>query len=140
MKEFEIETWEVRKTMEAQKLDFDDAAAYVALEQAGYFDGSREWDKYAAAEVSDDVEYDYASRFKTGSSNRWDDTICDKYFVQYGDNSTNHGRPFTQERIDAMPDDTPLTFFPDWGEWTPRNDAYVRICEYYGIRVSIKVC
>ena len=35
MKEFEIEAWEVRKFMDDKKLDFDDAAAYVALEQAG---------------------------------------------------------------------------------------------------------
>ena len=140
MKEFEIEAWEVRKFMDDKKLDFDDAAAYVALEQAGYFEGSGDWGKYAAAEVGEDAEQLLACELQKGSREYLGDEIAEKYFDQYGEGRKGSatGPLLWRESVEKMSPETPIYLFPDWDEWTT-SFSYVRICQYYRLNVTIRV-
>lgn len=140
MKEYEVETWEVNKTMRRENLDYEQAAAYIALKYAGYIYGSDSWEKYEAENCGEPTESITAGEFQTNHRNRMEDEVCQKYFEQYGNVAENHGSPFTQEAVDALPEETILVFYPDWDEWSHNNEDYVNICKYYGIRVSIKVC
>lgn len=140
MKEFEVETWEVDEVMRQENLGYEQAAARVALKYAVDGCDSDSWRKFEAENCGEPAEWITAGEFQTNHRNRMEDEVCQKYFEQYGNVVKNHGSPFTQEAVDALPEETILVFYPDWDEWSHNDNDYVRICKYYGIRVSIKVC
>ena len=125
---------------DGEYLTMDEAAARRALFDAGYMEQSKDWERYAAEQVGEDLEQLLAGELQKGSREYIGDEIAENYFNHYGDGRKGSatGQPLWRESVEKMSPETPIYFFPDWDEWTT-SFSYVKICQYYRLNVTIRV-
>jgi len=139
MKEFTFNASELSNVhdFDGNLLQIDQAAAFLALRDSGYFDQSKCWNDYESKVVANPVECSFSDYFNPKNTNYFGSEICDEYYKLYDGTKCE---PFTRETAENLPDGTPLTFYPDEKKWSRTNNDYSSVCSYYGINVMIKVC